>query len=214
LLYYAIRFTLALLFGLLTKRRVKGRENIPEQGGVIFVSNHINLVDSPLLGISLGRRVAFMAKEEVFHSRTIGYIMSSFGAFPVSKRRPDRKALRRAMRVLDDGKALVIFPEGMRSRSQKLKLAFNGAALIATRSQAPVIPVGITGTTRIKGFSWIWRRPEIALNIGKAFTLPPVKGRLTKHELSRLTDIIMGHIATLLPREQRGSYADRTRTWR
>ncbi len=214
MLYYAIRFTLVSLFGLLTRRRVRGRENVPEQGGVIFVSNHINLVDSPLLGISLGRRVDFMAKEEVFHSRIIGYIMSSFGAFPVSKRRPDRKALRRAMQVLDDGKALVIFPEGMRSHSQKLKLAFNGAALIASRSQTPVIPVGITGTARIKGFSWIWRRPEIVVNVGKAFTLPRVDGKLTKLELSRLTDITMKHIAELLPPEQRGSYARRTGKWR
>ena len=150
-----------------------------------------------------------MAKEEVFHSRIIGYFMSSFGAFPVSKGRMDRKALRKAMQVLGDGQALVTFPEGMRSRSRRLKLAFPGAALIASRSGAPVIPVGITGTENIKGVAWFWRRPEITLNIGKAFTLPPVAGKLTKFELSRRTDIIMGHIAALLPPEYRGNYADR-----
>ncbi len=150
-----------------------------------------------------------MAKEEVFHSRIIGYFMSSFGAFPVSKGRMDRKALRKAMQVLGDGQALVTFPEGMRSRSRRLKLAFPGAALIASRSGAPVIPVGITGTENIKGVAWFWRRPEITLNIGKAFTLPPVAGKFTKSELSRRTDIIMGHIAALLPPEYRGNYADR-----
>ena len=213
MLYYIIHLVLRLLFGLLTRRRVRGRENVPRQGAVIFISNHINLVDSPLLGISLGRRVMFMAKEEVFHSRVIGYLMTSFGAFPVTKRRPDRKALRKAIQVLDDGKALVVFPEGMRSRSRQLKLAFHGAALIASRSGSPIIPVGITGTQKIKGLSWLWRRPEITVNIGESFTLPQVNGKLTKPELSRLTDIIMGRIAALLPQEQRGNYAGRIGKW-
>ena len=213
MLYYIIRFVLDLLFGLFTRRRVRGRENVPRKGGAIFVSNHINLVDSPLLGISLGRRVAFMAKEEVFNSRIIGYIMSSFGAFPVSKWRPDRKALQRAIQILEDGKSLVIFPEGMRSRSRRLKLAFHGAALIASRSGAPIIPVGITGTTKITGLSWIWHRPEITVNVGESFTLPRVNGKLTKPELSRLTDIIMGRIAALLPLEQQGSYTCRIGKW-
>lgn len=150
-----------------------------------------------------------MAKEEVFHSRIIGYLMTSFGAFPVSKGRLDRKGLQKAMQVLGNGQALVIFPEGMRSRSRRLKLAFPGAALIASRSGAPVIPVGITGTEKIKGLAWLWRRPKITVNIGNAFTLPQVNGKLTKPELSRLTDIIMGRIAALLPKKQRGNYADR-----
>lgn len=213
LLYYTVRHVLWLLFWLLTRRRVRGRDNVPNHGSVIFVANHVNLIDSPLLGVSLGRRVVFMAKEEVFHSRIIGYFMSSFGAFPVSKGRLDRKALRKAMQVLGDGQALVTFPEGMRSRSRRLKLAFPGAALIASRSGAPVIPVGITGTENIKGVAWFWRRPEITVNIGKAFTLPPVAGKLTKFELSRRTDIIMGHIAALLPPEYRGNYADRVIKW-
>jgi 1-acyl-sn-glycerol-3-phosphate acyltransferase len=214
LLYYVIHFALVSLFGLLSRRRVRGKKNVPDRGGLIFVSNHINLVDSPLLGISLGRRVAFMAKEEVFRSRIIGYIMTSFGAFPVSKGRLDRKALRKATQVLNEGKALVIFPEGMRSRSQRLKLAFHGAALIASRTGVPVIPVGITGTQRIRGLSWVWCRPEIVVNIGKAFTLPRAKGRLTKSELSRLTDLIMERIANLLPLEQQGIYACGISTWR
>lgn len=213
MLYHIVRLIVRLLLWLLTRRRVRGRDNVPNHGSVIFVANHVNLVDSPLLGVSLGRRVVFMAKEEVFHSRIIGYFMSSFGAFPVSKGRLDRKALRKAMQVLGDGQALVTFPEGMRSRSRRLKLAFPGAALIASRSGAPVIPVGITGTENIKGVAWFWRRPEITVNIGKAFTLPPVAGKLTKFELSRRTDIIMGHIAALLPLEYRGNYADRVIKW-
>jgi 1-acyl-sn-glycerol-3-phosphate acyltransferase len=210
LLYCTVQLILRLLFLLLTRRRVKGRDNIPKQGPVIFVSNHIELVDSPLLWVSLGRRAYFMAKEEVFRSRIIAYFMSSFGAFPVRKGRQDRKALLKARQLLADGQALIIYPEGMRSQSRRLKLAFPGAALIASRSGAPVIPIGIYGTEKIRGIAWLWRRPEITVNIGVAFTLPPIDGRLTKIELSKLTNVIMGRIAEMLPMEYRGDCRDRS----
>jgi 1-acyl-sn-glycerol-3-phosphate acyltransferase len=187
-----------------------GRKNIPRCGPVIFVSNHIELVDSPLLWISLGRRVYFMAKEEVFHPAIIGYFMRSFGAFPVRKGRQDRKALLKAQQLLAEGKALTIYPEGMRSQNQKVKLAFHGAALIASRSRVPVIPIGIYGTEKIRGIGWIWNRPQISLNIGKPFTLPPIEGRPTKYELTRLTDDIMDHITGILPAEYHGYYRTRS----
>ena len=206
MLYHTVRLILRLLFLLLTRRRVKGRGNIPSRGPVIFVSNHIELVDSPLLWISLNRRAYFMAKEEMFNSKIIAYFMTSFGAFPVGKGRPDRRALLKARQVLDDGHALIIYPEGMRSQSRQIKLAFHGAALIASRSGAPIIPVGISGTEKIRGMAWLWRRPEITVNIGQAFTLPKTDGRLTKVELAKLTDVIMGHIAEVLPVKYRGYF--------
>lgn len=210
MLYYIVHSVLKLLFLLLTRRKIEGRENIPRRGAVIFISNHIELVDSPLLWTGLGRRVYFMAKEEVFHPRIIGYCMRSFGAFPVRKGRQDRKALLKAQQLLAEGKALTIYPEGMRSQSQKVKLAFHGAALIASRSGAPIIPIGIYGTEKIKGLGWILHRPQISLNIGKPFTLPPIEGRPTKHELAKLTDIIMEHVTDTLPRKYHGYYRTRS----
>jgi len=149
-----------------------------------------------------------MAKEELFRSSVVAYFLNSFGAFPVGKGRQDRKALLKAQQVLADGQALVIFPEGMRSQSRRLKLAFPGAALIASRSGATIIPVGITGTEKMEGMAWLWRRPQITVNIGEAFTLPPLTGRPTKFELSKLTDVIMGHIAEVLPVEYHGHCRD------
>lgn len=183
-----------------------GIKNIPSRGPVIFVSNHIELVDSPLLWISLSRRAYFMAKEEMFNSRIIAYFMTSFGAFPVRKGRPDRKALLKARQVLADGQALIIYPEGMRSQSRQIKIAFHGAALIASRSGTPIIPIGISGTEKIRGIAWLWHRPEVTVNIGQAFTLPKTDGRLTKVELTKLTDVIMGHIAEVLPVKYRGHF--------
>jgi len=206
LLYHAVRIILRFLFLLLTRRRVMGIGNIPSRGPVIFVSNHIELVDSPLLWISLSRRAYFMAKEEMFNSRIIAYFMTSFGAFPVRKGRPDRKALLKARQVLADGQALIIYPEGMRSQSRQIKIAFHGAALIASRSGTPVIPIGISGTEKIRGIAWLWHRPEVTVNIGQAFALPKTDGRLTKVELTKLTDVIMGHIAEVLPVKYRGHF--------
>ncbi len=206
--YYVASLTMRILLYLLTRWQVKGRENIPSQGPLLVIANHLNLADPPLVSVSLGRKAIFMAKEELFRSKLSGYLVSSFGAFPVHRRQLDRKALRQAQRVFDQGLVLVMFPEATRSNNAQLQLAFPGSALIALRSGAPILPVGITGTERLKGVAWLLGRPHITVNIGSPFHLPPVSGKLTKTELVELTSFIMGHIAELLPVEYRGHYAE------
>ncbi|MBA7678729.1 1-acyl-sn-glycerol-3-phosphate acyltransferase [subsurface metagenome] len=205
--YYVARAIVRVLLKLLTRCQVKGRENIPSQGPLLIIANHLSLADPPLLGVSLGRKVIFMAKKELFHFRVIGYFIGSLGAFSVHRGQLDRKAMRQAYQVLADGLTLVMFPEGTRSRSGRLRPAFPGPALIAMRSGAPILPVGIIGTEKIRGVTWLLRRPRITVNIGSPFYLPPVSSRLTKAELAELTNSIMGHIAELLPPEYRGDYA-------
>ncbi len=207
--YYVGRLLVRILLLLLTRWQVKGRKNIPNQGPVLVVVNHLNLADSPLVAVSLGRKAIFMAKEELFRSRFSSYFVGSFGAFPVHRGQLDREAMREAERVLAEGLALVMFPEARRSKNAQLQPAFPGSALIALHSGAPVLPVAITGTERIKGAAWLLRRPKITVNIGQPFHLPPVNGKLSKTELAELTNFIMGHIAELLPVEYRGIYADK-----
>ena len=207
--YYVGRLLVRILLLLLTRWQVKGRKNIPNQGPVLVVVNHLNLADSPLVAVSLGRKAIFMAKEELFRSRFSSYFVGKFGAFPVHRGQLDRKAMREAERVLAEGLALVMFPEAKRSKNAQLQPAFPGSALIALHSGAPVLPIAITGTERIKGAAWLLRRPQITVNIGQPFHLPPVNGKLSKTELAELTNFIMGHIAELLPVEYRGIYADK-----
>ena len=204
--YYVARVIVRGLLKLLTHCQVKGRENIPSQGPLLIVANHLSLADPPLLGVSLSREVIFMAKKELFRFRLIGYFIGSLGAFSVHRGRLDRKAMRQAYQVLADGLALVLFPEGTRSHSGQLRPAFSGPALIAMRSGAPILPVGIIGTEKIRGVTWLLRRPQITVNIGQSFYLPTVSSRLTKAELAELTNSIMGHIAELLPLKYRGDY--------
>jgi 1-acyl-sn-glycerol-3-phosphate acyltransferase len=205
--YYIARGLLIGLFKLLTRWQIQGKENVPREGPVLVVANHLNLADPPLLGVSLKRRVIFMAKEELFRSSVGSYFVSGLGSFPVHRGRLDREALRSSQKVLDDGLALAMFPEATRSRNARLKAAMPGSALIACRSGVPILPVGITGTEQIKGLGWLLRRPRLKINIGRPFLLPPVESKLTREKLAEYTDLIMGRIAGLLPPKYRGVYA-------
>ncbi len=205
--YYVGRVIMRILLFCLVRWQVKGRNNVPAQGPLLVVANHLNLADPPLLGVSLGRNVIFMAKEELFRSRFSGYFIRNFGAFPVHRGRLDRKTLRQADKVLARGLALLMFPEGKRSENTQLQPAFPGTALIARRSGIPILPVGITGTEKIRGIAWLLRRPQITVNIGHPFHLPPVSSKLTKVELAECINFIMGNEAELLPPEYRGKYA-------
>ena len=206
--YYFGRILVRMLLRLFTRWQVQGKENIPSQGPLLVVSNHINLADPPLLAVSLSRKVFFMAKEELFQSKFSSYFVSGFGAFPIHRGKIDRKALHQAKRVLAEGLALAMFPEGERSKTTKLQPGFPGSALVALQNKVPILPVGITGTERIKGITWLLRRPRLMVNIGAPFQLPAVNGKQSKRELTELTNLIMRRIADLLPMEYRGSDAE------
>lgn len=207
--YYFTREIIRLFFILLTRYRVKGQDNVPKQGPLMVVANHLSLADPPLLGISLGREAYFMAKQELFSFKPLAGFIAGLGCFPVSRRRLDRRALSRAVRVLENDQVLAMFPEGSRSRNQRLKVAYPGAALIASRLGVPILPVGISGTERLRGMAWLLRRPEVRVDFGTPFHLPPADGRLTKQRLAEFTDIIMGRIARQLPPKYHGHYAER-----
>jgi len=205
--YYVCRLVIKMLLLLLTHWQVRGKGNVPGRGPLLIVANHINLADPVLIGASLRRKVAFMAKEELFRAPFSRFFMCNFGAFSVRRGRINRKAFNQANQVLAEGRVLVVFPEGRRSQNNQLQPAFLGSALIASRSGALVLPVGISGSEKIKGLTWMLRRPQVTVNIGYPFSLPVVNGKLTRVELAQFTNSIMERIAELLPSEYRGNYA-------
>ena len=205
MLYGFIFVLFTVIKNITTRTEVSGRQNL-SRGACIVVANHVNLLDSPILGISLGRKVRFMAKEELFDNGLIAFFTHQFGGFPVGKGRLDRRAGKTALEVLAGGETLVIFPEGKRSPDGKLGPAYGGAGLLASKTGVPVVPVGITGTSRLVGKMWFLRRPRIHLNIGKPFTLKYRGDTLTREVSRELSVEVMEHIAAQLPEEYRGEY--------
>src|SRR5690625_70934 len=103
-----------LMFILFICVDIKGRENVPVRGPVILCSNHISNFDPPLVGSFLKRSIRFMAKEELFHNKILGTLLTTLGAFPVKRGAGDRQALRKGLNILKDGEMLCLFPEGTR----------------------------------------------------------------------------------------------------
>lgn len=205
--YYVAAFLTRVLLVTLTRWEVSGRDYVPRTGPLILVSNHLNNVDPPILSASMPRRIVFMAKEELYQGRNIsGLLARAFGAFPVRRGEADRHALRQAFRVLEQGLALGMFPEGTRSPTGQLQPAQMGTAWIALETGAPVLPVGIWGTEVIQTVGDVLSRPHIRINIGKPFNLPPSPPGRRSAQLAQATRTIMEAIAALLPPRYRGAH--------
>lgn len=200
------------LFKVLIRYEVRGKENLPPDGAIIAVCNHLHLLDPVLHILSiLPRDSIFMAKEELFRYFPVPLfriLMDIAEAFPVRRKgtlEERQQAIEYSIKVLQAGMAFGIYPEGTRSRTCQLKEAYHGCALIALRTGAPLIPVGIWGTEKLKGLGWL-KRPKVVVNFGKPFTLPPVEGEVSEGKLQELTEYIMRKLAGVLPPEYRGRY--------
>ncbi len=204
--YNFANLAVGLLLRLLTRCRVEGIEHIPPSGPLLIVANHLNLVDPPMLGALLPRRIVFMAKEELFGVPIIGRVITWYGAFAVKRGSADRQALRTAVAVLQNGNAVGMFPEGTRSKSGRMAAAHPGAALLAILASAPILPVAITGTDRLRSWHWFLARPTITVRIGQPFR--PERDRSGKGSLEGSTRSMMTRVALLLPEDRRGYYSE------
>ena len=192
--------------------RVDGLEHVPRGGPYILVGNHCSNLDPPFVGAavghSTGRVIYFMAKEEIRRWPLIGWLARGSGVFFVRRGEGDRAAQRIALAHLAAGEPIGIFPEGTRTRDGVLGEPKPGVALLAMRSGAPLLPVGITGSGKIFPGRSRWpHRTRVDIRVGEPFSLPAQpEGRLDRIDLERGTERIMREIAALLPEWQRGRY--------
>ena len=206
--YEGARPLVGLFVHAVERLRVEGMENVPTTGPTILVANHISSMDIVTIALPIKRHEHHMAKIELFGIPVLGGIMRMLGAFPVRRGESDRESLRVAEEVLNAGQVLVIFPEGHRSGSGKMAAGLPGVALIAMRTGAPIVPVGISGTEKVlKGFRFGPWAPTVRMVFGKPFTLTS-DGKRRSEDLRRGIDTIMRHIAALVPPEYRGIYAE------
>jgi 1-acyl-sn-glycerol-3-phosphate acyltransferase len=125
------------------KFRAEGVENLPQTGGYILCSNHRSYLDPIFLGVKVKRQLAFMAKEELFRVKLLGPIIKKLGAFPIARGKGDTRAVEFAIDTVKSGKALMLFPEGTRSKDGKLLKLKSGAIVIASQSQGLIVPSAI-----------------------------------------------------------------------
>jgi 1-acyl-sn-glycerol-3-phosphate acyltransferase len=205
--YWGATYALRALLTLLTRWRVKGRERIPTQGGLIVVSNHLNNGDPPILGAGIAkRRIRFMAKIELF-KYPFGVVPRLYGAFPVRRFEADMGALMAAERLLKRGEVLGMFPEGTRSKTGKIGKPHPGTALIALRTGATVLPCAMYGTERLGNPLNILRYLRMGVNIGQPIPVEQVK-RPTQDQVDQLTERLFAAIVAQLPDDYRGGYLD------
>ena len=147
--YKVLRFVLQIIFGILFRPQIIGRENVPMDGGMIMAANHLSNWDPPMVGTYMPRPVAYMAKEELFKPAIAGAVIRSLYAFPVKRGAADRGAIKAALAILKQGLCLGVFPEGHRSKTGRMGKAESGVALLAAMGKVPVVPTAIANTNRI-----------------------------------------------------------------
>lgn len=143
-LYAVGKVLLSLFYFPVYRIRVEGRENIPERGPVLLCSNHVAMKDPVMLGVAQRRQVFYMAKEELFKNWFIGWLLRRLGAFPVKRGTGGTDALEEGYALLNENAVVGVFIEGHRSKTGELQKPKTGAALLAYRTKAPVVPVCIT----------------------------------------------------------------------
>jgi 1-acyl-sn-glycerol-3-phosphate acyltransferase len=199
----------------LTRINVEGAiDEIPRTGPVIIAANHSSNLDVPVLGSSLmpriGRRFQWLGKRELFDWPVVGWIAREGGVHAIERGAADVEAFRLAARLLEDGHALFVFPEGTRSRDGTLGQGRDGVSVLALRTGAPIVPVGVTGSYERwpRGQKLPHPGGRVTVRVGSPFRLAEeLPADLDRRSAkSAATDLIMRRIAALVPERQRGRY--------
>ena len=204
-----MRLIMRFLFAVLTRVDVRGRENVPSEGALLLVFNHLGHLDPPLVLAMLPRPFTGIAVIGLRDVPVTGWLLRLANVIWVNRGHFDRAALRRGLQVLSEGGILGIAPEGRISLTGALEQGKTGTAFLARRADVPLLPVAITGTEKAAAEWRRLRRPQVSLTIGKPFRLEPEREGLSRKEQLRAdADFIVIRLAGMLPPEYRGVYAD------
>lgn len=205
-----LRFLLKYIgFSLLVRLdSVEGHDNIPREGAVVFLINHIAFIDPIAVLYVAERDIVPMAKVEVYELPFIGIFPKMWGVIPVKRDEFDRNAIRKAFNILNAGECLLIAPEGTRGKS--LRKGKDGAAYLASRSNAAMVPVAIDGTVGFPAFrtSLRWKQPGAEIKFGRPFRYKPEFRHAKGDQLRLMTDEALYILAKMLPEHLRGEFSD------
>jgi 1-acyl-sn-glycerol-3-phosphate acyltransferase len=198
------RFIVWLAHGVLKpfmRMEVFGLENLPATGPTVVVCNHMVMFDVFPVQLALPRMVFYMGKAELFQNRFVHWVFRQMGGFPVYRGEHDTWAMEHARKVLRSGQIVAMFPEGTRSRGKGLALAKPGAARLAIEEKCPIVVISIDGIQNL--FKTFPHRTTVNVIIS-----PPIFPSTHDHPLS-LTDKLMFTMASSLPEDLRGVYAEK-----
>jgi 1-acyl-sn-glycerol-3-phosphate acyltransferase len=172
-LYRAVRLVSALYCRVVYKLRVQQIDNVPAEGPVILAPNHFSHMDHWFVGVLLARHVRFMAKSQLFRGAPVEWFLAHMGAYPVRRGHHDEEAILTTWTLLRRGEAIVMYPEGGRSRSGKIGTkARPGIGRLALETGTPVVPIAVYGSERARN----WRRlefPAVTVRYGEPMGAPP-----------------------------------------
>ncbi len=198
-MYTIARAICRVFFKLFFQVGVRGEKNIPLRGPVLIAPNHISFLDPVAVGAAACRQLYYLARDDLFSIPVLGWLIKNLHALPVKKDRADPVAIKKALRVLGRGEALLVFPEGKRSPDGRLLPGELGIGMLAWHSRATVIPVAVIGSEKALpvGARWI-RREKIEVRFGKAISPEEFPKKQNRRETYQaLSDKIMEEIKKL-----------------
>jgi len=199
------------IFHVLGRIKITGKENIPHGKPYVVAMNHVSMFDPPFVAAFWPEQLEMIGAADVFDKPGQGQILKISGVIPVHRGDYDRALLTKIIHIIKSGVPLLIAPEGGRSHVTAMRRAKPGIAYIIEQTGAPVVPAGLVGTT---GDFWQrakrGERPELEMRIGKPIILPEITAKGTERHEARQSnaDLVMRHLAGLLPEEYRGVYAE------
>ena len=201
-----IRGLAKLLLLVTTRTTITGLENFPKKGPALIVINHLGDADAVLMAASAPAMIEGMGKIELYEHWFVGPLFRAYGVIWVHRGRPDRKAIRAALDGLAEGRMIALAPEGRQEVAGGLEEGTEGAAFLAMKSGAVIVPVAMTGTENenIYGHIKRWKRARVMLSVGKPFF---IREQADRPKMMRDgTRQIMESLASLLPESYRGIY--------
>ena len=202
-----IRFLLHILLKIDSSELAK----VPEKGPMVAVANHVNFLDAPVLITHLQPRpVTGLVKKETWNNPLLAFLFNVWGGIPIDRSIADFAAFKEAKKALNEAKILAVAPEGTRSNDGCLLRGKPGITILATKMDAPILPIAYYGHEDFRANIRKLKRTRMTIKVGQPFMIKLADDRKDKQVMQAVTDAIMLEIAVLMPEKYHGVYANIT----
>lgn len=186
--YTLARIVLTIPTILIYRVRGVGVKNVPREGPLVLAPNHFSQMDHFFIGVYLRRKIRFMAKSQLFGPPVLTYVYKHGGVFPIRRGHHDEEAFETAYEILDQGEMLLVYAEGGRSRSGEMGTPKPGIGRIALESGAPIVPVAIHGSARVRGWKRL-RFPKVTVEFGEPVSFAVERSPSKERQLEAATQV-------------------------